>query len=139
VCTGCPVASRTHLHYYKSVAVTLRCGPLSPPPASQDAGASDAAAYDRALELWGLSGPQAGTARLIEGMELSATGSGPGVGGRLSVHHLTIIPMFKVGCGRVHDGWVARLLSLCRLRRVEQAQDGQLVVSLAQLPQMTVW
>jgi hypothetical protein len=40
----------------------------------QDAISSDLAAYDRALDLWQISGAQKATARLIEGMDIHVQG-----------------------------------------------------------------
>jgi hypothetical protein len=40
----------------------------------QDAGASDLAGYERALDLWQISGAQKATAKLIEGMDIRVQG-----------------------------------------------------------------
>ncbi|KAG1665981.1 hypothetical protein FOA52_010079 [Chlamydomonas sp. UWO 241] len=51
---------------------------------------SDDEAYERCLDLWGISGMQKATAKLIEGLEISHAGP------KFHVHHLTMIPYFKV-------------------------------------------
>lgn len=51
---------------------------------------SELAEYERCIDLWGLSGVQKQTAKLLEGLELTHKGS------QLDVHFLTIIPYFKV-------------------------------------------
>ncbi|KAG2428383.1 hypothetical protein HYH02_014399 [Chlamydomonas schloesseri] len=69
----------------------------------KDLEASDVGGYEKALDLWQISGVQKATARLIEGLELVHSGGGGGGGGgrtaaapSLNVHFLTIIPYFKV-------------------------------------------
>ncbi|PNW72795.1 hypothetical protein CHLRE_15g644051v5 [Chlamydomonas reinhardtii] len=70
----------------------------------KDLDASDVGGYEKALDLWQISGVQKATARLIEGLELHAVApsSGPpggaqrAPGGAFHVHFLTIIPYFKV-------------------------------------------
>lgn len=57
---------------------------------AKDPVASDVEGYERALDLWQISGAQKATARLIEGLEIAVHGN------TFSVHFLTIIPMFKV-------------------------------------------
>ncbi|KAG2423355.1 hypothetical protein HXX76_015403 [Chlamydomonas incerta] len=59
----------------------------------KDLEASDVGGYEKALDLWQISGVQKATARLIEGLELAHT---PGGRPALNVHFLTIIPYFKV-------------------------------------------
>lgn len=53
---------------------------------------SDLESYERALDLWEINGMQRATARLIEGLEIKHQG------GNFDVHHLTVIPYFKVRC-----------------------------------------
>ena len=58
----------------------------------KDTGASDLAAYGRALDLMGLGRLQKTTAlRLIEGLEIEQRGSD------IAVRFLTVVPFFKVG------------------------------------------
>lgn len=44
-----------------------------PPQPNQDLEASDVAEYERALDLWQISGMQKATARLIDGLEVVHT------------------------------------------------------------------
>ena len=63
---------------------------------------SDLESYERALDLWEINGMQRATARLIEGLEIKHQG------GNFDVHHLTVIPYFKVRCHGVpwrFGGW----------------------------------
>ncbi|GLC39340.1 hypothetical protein PLESTB_000895500 [Pleodorina starrii] len=64
----------------------------------KDLEASDVAGYEKALDLWQISGVQKATARLIEGLELALRDGAGGRGGAAAfdVHFLTIIPYFKV-------------------------------------------
>ena len=56
----------------------------------KDPNKSQHAEYEKALDLWQISGMQKATARLIEGLEIVHSGS------KFNVHHCTIIPQFKV-------------------------------------------
>jgi hypothetical protein len=59
---------------------------------ARDEARSDGAAYDKMLDVLGLTGLQRLTARLIDGIEL-AEGPGPD---KFTVKFLTIVPFFKV-------------------------------------------
>lgn len=56
----------------------------------KDVEASQIAEYEKALDLWQISGMQRATARLLDGLEISHQGD------RFSVNFLTHIPYFKV-------------------------------------------
>ncbi|KAJ9525016.1 hypothetical protein QJQ45_005947 [Haematococcus lacustris] len=84
---------------------------------AKDPVASDVEGYERALDLWQISGAQKATARLIEGLEIAVHGN------TFSVHFLTIIPMFKVT--EAYD--LARPVVMMRRGRFEEAyvlRDG---------------
>jgi ABC-type sulfate/molybdate transport systems ATPase subunit len=67
------------------------CVPLAIGTWVKDTGASDLAAYGRALDLMGLGGLQKTTAlRLIEGLEIEQRGAD------IAVRFLTVVPFFKV-------------------------------------------
>lgn len=51
---------------------------------------SELANYEKCIDMWGLSGVQKQTAKLLEGLEVSHKGD------KFDVHFLTIIPYFKV-------------------------------------------
>ncbi|GBF91799.1 hypothetical protein Rsub_04904 [Raphidocelis subcapitata] len=66
---------------------------------AKDEAASDLAAYERSLDLLGLSGLQKLTAKLIDGMEIRQA-RGPGAWiidpGTLVVSYVTVVPFFRV-------------------------------------------
>ena len=63
--------------------------------------------YERALDLWHISGMQKATARLIEGLDIMHTPQG-----KFDVHFLTIIPYFKVTEAYRCDPWYSNWCSL---------------------------
>lgn len=71
----------------------------------KDTGRSDAAGYERGLDLWHLTPLHKAGARLIEGLRINHAGD------KLTIYFLTILPesMFKVGALQSGLHWVQRV------------------------------